>query len=211
VDSVLLNTAGVLLCRFPFGLRTAPSDRVRAFRSGPTFRSGRTITVMSKTPKRFRDTQSFGKRQDFIAIAKLLAKVLDVYLTLVDDKQIDCVVRDDRGTTPRYCDIQIKARSRNAQEKSSATWPNVKLEEPRENFFFVFYSEPFDQYWVIPSQYVADNSSRTKSGRYEDHYTATLAQLQENGLPKYNPKFEEYRGAFHLLGASPADPGGAHG
>jgi len=45
-----------------------------------------------------------------------------------------------------------------------------------------------------------------KSVRYEGHYTVSLAQFLEEGPPRYNPKFEEYRGAFHLLGASPADP-----
>ena len=45
-----------------------------------------------------------------------------------------------------------------------------------------------------------------ESVRYEGHYTFRLAQYLQQGHPKYNPKFEEYRGAFHLLGAWPLDP-----
>jgi len=42
----------------------------------------------------YRDSASFGKRQEFVAIAELLRRGFDVYLTLVDDQQIDCVVRN---------------------------------------------------------------------------------------------------------------------
>jgi len=41
----------------------------------------------------FRDSASFGKRQEFIVIAELLRRGYDVYQTLVDDQQIDCIIR----------------------------------------------------------------------------------------------------------------------
>ena len=56
----------------------------------------------------YRDTASFGKRQEFVVIAELLKHGFDVYLTLVDDQGIDCVVRLNET---KYLDIQIKARS----------------------------------------------------------------------------------------------------
>ena len=34
----------------------------------------------------FRSSASFGKRQEFVAIAELLRRGFDVYLTLVDDQ-----------------------------------------------------------------------------------------------------------------------------
>lgn len=40
-----------------------------------------------------RSTASFGKRQEYIAVAELLRRGFDIYMTLVDDQQIDCVVR----------------------------------------------------------------------------------------------------------------------
>jgi hypothetical protein len=152
------------------------------------------------------DTQTFGKRQEFMAIAKLMARGCDVYLTLVDNQQIDCIVRHDRNDEPAYYDVQIKARSRAAQAASWGTWPNIRLDKPRERFFVVFYSEPLDQYWVIPSLKLKELASRTRTGRYEGHYTVSLAQFLDEGPPRYNPKFEEYRAAFHLLGAWPVDP-----
>lgn len=58
---------------------------------------------------KYRDTASFGRRQEYSVIAELLKRNFDVYMTLVDDQGIDCVIRlDDK----RYVDVQIKARSK---------------------------------------------------------------------------------------------------
>ena len=72
----------------------------------------------NQRPRSFRDTASFGKRQEFIAIAKLLEESFDVYRTLVDDQQIDCVIRGKRGQEPVYIGIQVKARSKMADRRS---------------------------------------------------------------------------------------------
>ncbi len=39
----------------------------------------------------YRDSASFGKRQEFVAIAELLRRGFDVYLTLVGGLQTDCI------------------------------------------------------------------------------------------------------------------------
>ena len=83
----------------------------------------------------FRSSASFGKRQEFIAIAELLRRRFDVYMTLVDDQQIDCVIRLP-SSPPSYIDLQIKARSKNAQ--NAATFAAMEIREPRENFLFLF-------------------------------------------------------------------------
>jgi len=46
-----------------------------------------------------------------LRIAELLRRGFDVYLTLVDDLQIDCVIRQEENVAPVYMDVQIKARS----------------------------------------------------------------------------------------------------
>jgi len=48
----------------------------------------------------FRSSGSFGKRQEFIVVAELLRRGYDVYMTLVDDQQIDCVVRVEGNSHP---------------------------------------------------------------------------------------------------------------
>ena len=51
---------------------------------------------------------AFGKRQEYRAVAELLNRGYDVYMPLVDDKQIDCVLRIDDN---RYLDIQIQVKT----------------------------------------------------------------------------------------------------
>ena len=91
-----------------------------------------------------RSTASFGKRQEYIAVAELLRRGFDVYMTLVDDQQIDCVIRQERNDGLRYLDIQIKARSKDA--KQAATFAALTVRQPRPNFWFIFYSEAAETY-----------------------------------------------------------------
>src|SRR5882757_5475825 len=92
----------------------------------------------------FRSSASFGKRQEYIAVAELLKRRFDVYMTLVVDHQ-------------------IKARSKNAQNAS--TFAAMEIREPRDNFLFLFYSEACDTYWVMPSLEVIRLATRNKEGK----------------------------------------------
>jgi len=69
----------------------------------------------------YRDSASFGKRQEFVAIAELLRRGFDVYLTLVDDLQIDCIIPQEVNGEPVYLDVQIKARSLKANNPNACT------------------------------------------------------------------------------------------
>jgi hypothetical protein len=75
----------------------------------------------SRTQRRqhapYRDTASFGKRSEFIAMAERFRRGFDVHATLVDDQGIDRIVRLDSG---RYVDLQIKARSEGAKQATCA-------------------------------------------------------------------------------------------
>lgn len=84
----------------------------------------------------YRSSASFGKRQEYVAVAELLRRGHDVYMTLVDDQQIDCVIRQEKDGVLRYLDIQIKARSNDA--KNAATFSAMEVRQPRENFFSSF-------------------------------------------------------------------------
>ena len=148
---------------------------------------------------RYRHTASFGKRQEFIAIAELLRRGFDVYQTLVDDQQIDCVIRKEGSGNPIYLDIQIKARSKDAHQRSWGEWPSVNLRSPRRNFFFIFYSEPADCYWIIPSLALSVLAGRTKSGKHEGELKVTLATYSNETGFRFRTEFEEYRNNFKVL------------
>ena len=61
----------------------------------------------------FRDTSSFGKRVEYNIIGEMLNKGYDVYLPVIDDHGVDCIVKKSDGT---FVEIQIKSRSENAKQ-----------------------------------------------------------------------------------------------
>ena len=144
----------------------------------------------------FRSSASFGKRQEFVAMAELLRRGFDVYTTLVDDQQIDCIVRQEKNGKIRYLDIQIKARSRTA--KQASTFSAMEIRKPRENFFFIFYSEAADTYWVMPSLEVVRLANRNKAGLNQGCYHIVFCNENVKGW-KPRPKFDTFKNAFELL------------
>jgi hypothetical protein len=145
-----------------------------------------------------RSTASFGKRQEYIAVGELLRRGFDVYMTLVDDQQIDCVIRQEQGGQLRYLDVQIKARSNQCILKDGGFFAAMEIRNPRENFFFIFYSEHANTYWIIPSLELIEEANRAKSGNNQGRYAIKFCNLTTAGL-KPRPRFQKYENAFHLL------------
>ena len=160
-------------------------------------------TVVPGPTVSFRNAASFGKRQEYIAVAELLRRKLDVYMTLVDDQQIDCIVRSVRNGRPRYLDIQIKARSLDCKPKDSARFAAMEIREPRRNFYFMFYSERADCYWIIPSKKLIVEATKAKSGKNIGRYSIVLtnwSERQQRAVPR--PRFERFRDNFRALGCA---------
>ncbi len=148
----------------------------------------------------YRDAASFGKREEFAAIARLLREGFDVYLTLVDDQQIDCVIRKEVSGKPVYMDIQIKARSKECRPRNAGRFAAMEVRKPRRNFFFIFYSEQADCYWVVPSLELVKEANRVKSGKGVGRYMIVFTNhSRKTGKVVPRPKFERYRDNFHLL------------
>jgi len=148
----------------------------------------------------YRDAASFGKREEYAAVARLLRLGFDVYMTLVDDQQIDCVIRKEVNGTPVYMDIQIKARSSRCKPRSAGTFAAMEIRNPRENFFFIFYSEQADCYWVVPSLELIKEANVTKGGKTPGRYRMVFTNYSEKRdkvTPR--PKFEKYRDNFDIL------------
>jgi hypothetical protein len=147
--------------------------------------------------KSYRSSASFGKRQEYVAVAELLRRGFDVYMTLVDDLQIDCIVRLP-GPPPRYVDVQIKARSNEA--KNASTFSAMEIRDPRENFVFLFYVEACNKYWVVPSLDIARLANRNKDGENAGKYKIVFCNRNVSGKWNPRPRWNAYEGAFHLIG-----------
>lgn len=140
----------------------------------------------------YRNTASFGKRQEYFVVAELLKRNYDVYMTLVDDQGIDCIIRlDDK----RYLDIQIKARSIDAKQWYFFAGLDYK---PRDNFFFIFYTERNNSIWVIPSVELEQLCSINKSGK---NVGKMHLNLPKNDKDRKSEKFDRYKNenGFNLL------------
>lgn len=148
----------------------------------------------------YRSSASFGKRQEFAAIAELLKRRFDVYLTLVDDQQIDCVVRKEMSGEPVYMDIEIKARSNECNPRNAGTFAALEVRHPRRNFFFIFYSEPADTYWIVPSLDLVDEANEATSGQNQGRYRIMFTNYsRKTGAVKPRPRFEKYQNNFDIL------------
>lgn len=148
----------------------------------------------------YRDSASFGKRQEFVAISELLRRGFDVYLTLVDDLQIDCVVRQVVNGEPVYLDVQIKARSFKANKRNAGTFSALEVRNPRKNFFFIFYSEQAAAYWIMPSLDLVKEANRNKTGTNKGRYRIVFTNhSQKTGEVRPRPRFDRYRDNYDLL------------
>ena len=161
-------------------------------------RSGILIVMVS-----YRSSGSFGKRQEYIAVAELLRRGYDVYMTLVDDQQIDCVVRVEVDSRPVYIDVQIKARSDSA--KQAGTFSALAVRDPRPNFMFVFYSEGAGAYWVMPSLDLIKEATCNKEGVHTGKYSIMFTNEHKDGKPHPRPRFEPWRNNWDALNAMARD------
>jgi hypothetical protein len=130
---------------------------------------------------KFRSTASFGKRQEFGAIAELLRRGCDVYTRLVDDQGIDCIVRQGPDV---FFDVQIKARSKESKAGKAGHFPLLNCSSARKNYVFIFFSGGVGQrgrYWVVPSLKIVQPGFATvlKSGQNRAKYRLILNR------PKY--------------------------
>lgn len=147
----------------------------------------------------FRSTASFGKRQEYVVIAELLRRGFDVYQTLVDDQGIDCIIRQEREGELRYLDVQIKARSKDCKPRNAGRFAAMDIANPRPNYFFIFYSEQANTYWVVPSEELVRLARRNKTGRNEGRYTINFCNVRADGTVAPRPKFDRYKNNFSLL------------
>lgn len=144
----------------------------------------------------YRNSASFGKRQEYVVFAELLRRGFDVYLTLVDDQKIDCIIRFD-AEPPVYVDVQIKARSKTA--KNPGTFSALEMKNPRKNLFYIFYSEGAGCHWVMPSLDLAKRGTRNKSGKNAGKYRIVFTNTTVKGEVRPRPKWTEYQNRFDLL------------
>ncbi len=109
----------------------------------------------------YRHTAGFGKRMEYMLIGEMLMEGLDVYVPLVDDHGVDCVIKKENG---EYIEVQIKARSKDVAEGDAALFAAITHEQTK-NFYFVFYSERLNKKWIMSSKEFMEECTTNKNGK----------------------------------------------
>lgn len=116
----------------------------------------------------FRHSAGFGKRVEYNLIGKMLMEGFDVYVPLVDDHGVDCIIKKEDGT---FIEVQIKARSNEVKFGDGALFSAITHEQT-ENFYFVFYSERIinddgseGAMWIMSSEEFLRECVTNKSGK----------------------------------------------
>lgn len=109
----------------------------------------------------FRHSAGFGKRMEYNLVGKMLMEGLDVYLPLVDDHGVDCVIKKEDGT---FIEVQIKARSQEVNPGDAALF-SVITHDLTPKFYFVFYSERLDLMWILSSEEFLKECVTNRNGK----------------------------------------------
>jgi hypothetical protein len=109
----------------------------------------------------FRHSAGFGKRVEYWVAGLMLKEGIDVYMPLIDDNGIDAVIRKPDG---RFIEVQIKARSKTVVMGDAALFAALTHEE-RDNYYFVFYSERLETFWIMTSKEFIQESNQNKNGK----------------------------------------------
>lgn len=141
----------------------------------------------------FRHSAGFGKRIEYWVIGRMLKEGLDVYVPLVDDDAIDCVVR---RADKSFITVQIKARSKDVIPGDAALFGPIP-HELRDNYWFVFYSERMDTTWIMTSKEFIEESVQNKTGKNKGKRSIWFnGKRKDKKTGKYiercRPQFEKY-------------------
>lgn len=115
----------------------------------------------------FRHSAGFGKRMEYNLVGKMLMEGLDVYMPLVDDHGVDCVIKKEDGT---FIEVQIKARSNEVADGDAALFAAI-THEKTENFYFVFYSERLQMMWIMSSEEFLNECAINKNGKNAEKHS----------------------------------------
>ncbi len=143
--------------------------------------------------KTFRSTSGFGKRIEYWVIGRMLKEGMDVYVPLVDDHAVDAIVRRKDGSIAL---VQIKARSQDVIEGDSALFAAI-THNPREHYWFIFYSERMDLTWIMTSdEFIAEavqNKTGKNIGKRGLWFNGTRRNKETGQIEEYcKPRFEKY-------------------
>ncbi len=137
----------------------------------------------------FRHSAGFGKRIEYWIIGNMLKEGLDVYVPMVDDDAVDVVIKRKDGS---FISVQIKARSKKVVFGDAALFAAIP-HEPRDDYWFIFYSERMDMMWIMTSEEFIKESVQNKSGKNKGKRSIWFnGKNSKNQTEHCKPRFKKY-------------------
>ena len=121
-------------------------------------------------------SKNFGKRVEYSVACNALKQGLDVFIPLTDEKGIDLVLRREDAT---YIEVQVKGKSKRGSREMAADFSSI-THTARPNYFFVFYSEHLDTFWIMSSQEFLKEAGQMESGDNKRKWWITLNGTAKN-------------------------------
>ena len=115
-----------------------------------------------KMPINHKKILGFGKQIEYKIMGLLVKECFEVYSPLIDDDAIDFIIKKPNGT---FIEIQIKARSKAVAAGSGGRFALIDHKK-RKNYFFIFYCEKLDTFWIMSSEEFIKHSKQNKAGKY---------------------------------------------
>lgn len=133
------------------------------------------------TNQSFRNRCAFGKRIEAYVKGLMLKQGLDIYTPEVDDDAVDIVVKSTQGY---YVEVQVKAVSEGARFAGIS-------HQLRKNYWFVFYSESMDTFWLFSSSDFLKEACTNKAGTNIGKYSIKLDGTRK-GVHYPLSKYQKY-------------------
>lgn len=131
-------------------------------------------------------TLLLGKSTELLVTSMLLDCNREVYLPVVDDHGVDILVRtkdEEFAKQYAYQEVQVKSVSK------GGLFAAFKCNDPRPNYWFVFYVKDIDKMWLINSVDLVKISSRVTKPDAKNFGTYTLDLKPVKRTPIKHPQY----------------------
>lgn len=110
---------------------------------------------------------SFGKAIEYKVASEMVREGFEVYMPVADDHGVDLIAKTPGGN---IVEVQVKALSNAARGGLFAAINHT----PRNNFYFVFYTEKSDKTWILSSKDFLKEASPNRTGKNVGKYSLNV-------------------------------------
>ena len=80
------------------------------------------------------ENYSLRTRYEHIVVSELLRRHFDVFINLVDDRKVNCIIRKPKEDGIHYIDVQIVALIDGSSQSHFGIFADIEIEDPNENY-----------------------------------------------------------------------------